>query len=88
LASQQGDKVLVLDRRSHTVGNAYGRHDGAGVLMHQYGPLILHTNAQSMFDYSSNFTESRHYNMDQVVRQALAAFRRVEAAILATSPVN
>lgn len=61
LASQRGDKVLVIDKRNHIAGNAYDRHDAAGILMHQYGPHIFHTNSQAVFDYLSQFTEWRFY---------------------------
>jgi UDP-galactopyranose mutase len=61
LANERGDKVLVVDRRSHIAGNAYDRHDDAGVLIHQYGPHIFHTNSRGIFDYLSNFTAWRPY---------------------------
>ena len=44
LASQHGAKVLVVDRRPHIAGNAFDVKDEAGVLIHQYGPHIFHTN--------------------------------------------
>jgi UDP-galactopyranose mutase len=61
LASQRGDKVLVIDRRPHVAGNAYDCHDEAGLLIHRYGPHIFHTNAQAIFDYLSQFTRWRPY---------------------------
>jgi len=61
LASQRGQKVLVIDRRPHIAGNAYDRYDAAGVLMHQYGPHIFHTNSQAVFDHLSGFTDWRPY---------------------------
>ncbi|MFC7554435.1 NAD(P)-binding protein [Pseudoroseomonas wenyumeiae] len=61
LASQRNAKVLVIDKRNHIAGNAYDRHDNVGVLMHQYGPHIFHTNSQAIFDYLSNFTGWRPY---------------------------
>lgn len=61
LASQQGKKVLVIDRRNHIGGNAYDRYDNAGVLIHQYGPHIFHTNSREVFEYLSKFTEWRSY---------------------------
>ncbi|GGE13925.1 UDP-galactopyranose mutase [Polymorphobacter glacialis] len=61
LASQRGDRVLVVDRRNHIGGNAYDRHDDAGVLIHQYGPHIFHTNSDMVFDHLSNFTDWRPY---------------------------
>ncbi len=45
LAERGGKKVLVLERRNHVGGNAYDRLDDAGVLIHQYGPHIFHTNS-------------------------------------------
>ena len=56
LASQRGEKVLLIDRRPHLGGNAYDRYDDAGVLIHQYGPHIFHTNSQAIFEYLSRFT--------------------------------
>ena len=42
--AEQGKRVLVLERRDHIGGNAYDCLDRAGVLIHQYGPHIFHTN--------------------------------------------
>lgn len=61
LASQHGAHVLVVDRRPHIAGNAYDRLDEAGILMHQYGPHIFHTNSDEIVDYLSQFTEWRPY---------------------------
>ncbi|MCD2323677.1 UDP-galactopyranose mutase [Sphingomonas sp. IC-56] len=61
LASQSNLKVLVVDRRPHIAGNAFDHLDAAGVLMHQYGPHIFHTNSQEIVDYLSQFTEWRPY---------------------------
>ena len=56
-----GRKVMVVDRRPHVAGNAHDRLDAAGVLIHQYGPHIFHTNSAEIFDYLSRFTEWRPY---------------------------
>ncbi|MGQ4275061.1 UDP-galactopyranose mutase [Terrihabitans sp. B22-R8] len=61
LASQRGDRVLVIDRRPHIGGNAYDRYDDAGILMHQYGPHIFHTNSDAIVDHLSKFTQWRPY---------------------------
>ncbi len=61
LARDGGKRVLVVDRRPHVAGNAFDRLDDAGVLIHQYGPHIFHTNSQDIFDYLSRFTEWRPY---------------------------
>jgi len=61
IASQRGESVLIVDRRSHIGGNAYDCYDDAGILVHRYGPHIFHTNAQSIVDYLSQFTSWRPY---------------------------
>src|SRR6185295_7641618 len=61
LASQAGKKVLIVDKRPHIAGNAYDRHDDAGLLIHRYGPHIFHTNSKQVFDYLSKFTKWRQY---------------------------
>lgn len=61
IASQRGERVLLIDRRPHVGGNAYDRQNEAGLLIHQYGPHIFHTNSSSVFDYLSQFTEWRGY---------------------------
>ncbi len=61
LASQAGKRVLVVDRRPHIAGNAYDRLDDSGVLIHQYGPHIFHTNSADIFQYLSQFTRWRPY---------------------------
>lgn len=61
LATQLGKKVLLVDKRNHVGGNAYDRYDDAGVLIHQYGPHIFHTNSKPVFDYLSQFTKWRAY---------------------------
>lgn len=54
-------RVLVLERRDHIGGNAYDRLDEAGVLIHQYGPHIFHTNDEAVFRYLCRFTRWRDY---------------------------
>jgi UDP-galactopyranose mutase len=61
LASQLNQRVLVVEKRPHIGGNAYDRHDDAGILIHPYGPHIFHTNSSDVFDYLSRFTAWRPY---------------------------
>jgi UDP-galactopyranose mutase len=61
LAAHGGKTVLICDKRPHIGGNAYDCYDEAGVLIHQYGPHIFHTNSQEVFAYLSRFTEWRPY---------------------------
>lgn len=59
--ADKGKKVRILERRNHIAGNAYDRLDQAGVLVHQYGPHIFHTNDKPVFDWLSRFTQWRDY---------------------------
>src|SRR5436190_14821183 len=61
LASVRDESVLLVDRRPHIGGNAYDRCNDAGLLIHQYGPHIFHTNSTKVADYLSRFTEWRPY---------------------------
>ena len=61
LAEDGGKTVLVLERRDHVGGNAYDCLDDAGILIHQYGPHIFHTNDKRVFDWLSRFTLWRDY---------------------------
>lgn len=61
LAADAGKRVLVVDKRPHIGGNAYDRLDAAGILIHQYGPHIFHTNSVEVSDYLSRFTSWRPY---------------------------
>jgi len=59
--AEAGVEVAVVDRRDHIGGNAYDRIDDSGVLIHEYGPHIFHTNSQRVVDWLSRFTEWRAY---------------------------
>jgi UDP-galactopyranose mutase len=61
IASQRGERVLLIDRRPHIGGNAYDRYNEQGILIHQYGPHIFHTNCKWIFAYLSQFTTWRPY---------------------------
>lgn len=61
IATQRNEKVLVVDRRPHIGGNAYDRYNDDGLLIHEYGPHIFHTNSAAIFDHLSTFTEWRSY---------------------------
>ena len=59
--AENGQQVLLLEQRGHIGGNAYDRLDDAGVLIHEYGPHIFHTNSKPVYDFLSRFTEWRDY---------------------------
>lgn len=56
-----GHRVLVIDKRPHIAGNAHDRLDAHGVLIHDYGPHIFHTNSEKVVAFLSRFTAWRPY---------------------------
>jgi UDP-galactopyranose mutase len=61
LASQANKKVLIIDKRNHIAGNTYDFFNKDGILVHQYGPHIFHTNSKEVFEYLGQFTSWRPY---------------------------
>jgi UDP-galactopyranose mutase len=61
LASQRGERVLVVDRRPHIAGNAFDHYNDAGLLVHRYGPHIFHTNSDMILAHLLQFTGWRPY---------------------------
>lgn len=59
--AEGGKRVLLLERRDHIGGNAYDCLDSHGVLIHQYGPHIFHTNDKDVYQYLSRFTQWLDY---------------------------
>lgn len=56
--AEKGDRcVLVLEQRDHIGGNCYDKEDAYGVLIHEYGPHIFHTNDEGVYEYLSRFTD-------------------------------
>lgn len=57
LAEKGRRRVLVLEKREHIGGNCYDRLDEYGILVHEYGPHIFHTNMEEVFAWLSRFTQ-------------------------------
>lgn len=57
LAERGGHKVLVVEQRDHIGGNCYDKKDSHGILIHEYGPHIFHTNMEHVYKFLSRFTE-------------------------------
>ena len=49
-------KVLLIEKKNHIDGNAYDYLDDNGVLVHEYGPHLFHTNIKEVVDYLSKYT--------------------------------
>lgn len=56
IANVLNEKVLVIEKRSHIGGNVYDSYNEDGILIHNYGPHIFHTNDKGVYDYLSEFT--------------------------------
>ena len=61
IASQLGQRVLIIDQRDHIGGNAFDAAEDDGLLVHRYGPHIFHTNSDMVWQYLSRFTAWRPY---------------------------
>lgn len=61
LATQQQKRVLIIDKRRHIGGNCHDCVDDHGILIHQYGPHLFHTNNKAVFNYLSQFTQWKQY---------------------------
>lgn len=57
LAEKGERRVLVMEQRDHIGGNCFDKRDSYGVLIHEYGPHIFHTNDEGVFKYLSRFTD-------------------------------
>lgn len=57
IANELNEKVLIIEKRNHIGGNVYDSYNEDGILIHNYGPHIFHTNDQGVYDYLSKFTK-------------------------------
>ena len=55
-------RVLVIEKRDHVGGNCYDYYDEKGILIHKYGPHVLHTKNRDIYQYLSLFTNWNVYN--------------------------
>jgi UDP-galactopyranose mutase len=61
IAGELKQKVALVEKKGHIGGNAYDCYNRDGILIHQYGPHIFHTNSAKVFSYLSFFTKWRDY---------------------------
>ena len=60
LASHQGKKCLVIEKRSHIGGNVYC-DNVEGINVHKYGAHIFHTNNKEVWDFVNSIVEFNRY---------------------------
>lgn len=80
LMAESGHCVTVIEERDKIGGNCSDRVDENGILYHEYGPHLFHTNNKKVFDWLSRFTEWVPYR-----HKAMAMLRNGE---LVPFPVN
>lgn len=57
LMADAGHSVAVIEERNKIGGNCSDRIDEDGILYHEYGPHLFHTNNKEVYDWLSGFTE-------------------------------
>lgn len=67
LASKDGKKVLVIDKRNHIAGNVY-TETVEGIQIHRYGAHIFHTDYKDVWNYVNSFVEFNRYTNSPVAR--------------------
>ena len=60
LATKQGKKCLVIDKRPHLGGNVYCENI-EGINVHKYGAHIFHTNNKKVWDFVNSIVEFNRY---------------------------
>lgn len=65
LATKQGKKCLVIDKRPHLGGNVYCENI-EGINVHQYGAHIFHTNNKAVWDFVNSIVEFNRYTNSPV----------------------
>lgn len=66
LAEDLGEKVVIIDAKSHIAGNAYDYRDTNGIMIHKYGSHIFHTNMEDVWHFLNRFGAFNTY-MHKVV---------------------
>lgn len=60
LATKQGKKCIVIDKRPHLGGNVYCENI-EGINVHKYGAHIFHTNNKEVWDFVNSIVEFNRY---------------------------
>ena len=59
--AKENKRVLVIDERSHIAGNMYDYKDDNGVMVHEYGPHLFHTNFKNVYEFLKSYDELYKY---------------------------
>lgn len=69
LANVYDKQVLLIDKNDHIGGQCYDYYNDDGILIHKYGPHIIHTNNETVYNYLSLFTNWNTYNHKIVTKK-------------------
>lgn len=61
ILSDAGEKVLVVDKRSHVGGISYDYKDENNITVHKFGSHIFHTKNSGVWNFLRRFTEFNTY---------------------------
>ena len=61
LLADNGEKVLVIDKKNHLAGNSYDYRDENGIMIHKYGSHIFHTSNEKVWAFLKRFTDFNQY---------------------------
>lgn len=60
--ANQGEKVLMVEKKQHIGGTCYDFYNSHGILVHKYGPHIFNTDNKKVWDYVNRFTDFLVYH--------------------------
>lgn len=60
LATDDGKKCLVIDKREHVAGNCYTKEQ-EGIQVHVYGPHIFHCNDERIWNFVNRFARFNNF---------------------------
>ena len=61
--AQQGNQVVIWERRDHIGGNMYDYVDEHGFLVQKYGPHTFHTKEKRLFDFMCRYEDWQEYKL-------------------------
>lgn len=62
ILAEEGFYVDVFEARDHIAGNCFSQRDAdTGVMIHEYGPHIFHTDNQEVWDFVNQYTSFQPY---------------------------
>lgn len=59
--AEKNEHVLLIDKRNHIGGNMFEEKIN-GITIHKYGPHLLHTNNEAVYNYIKKYTSVHPYN--------------------------